>query len=70
VTARTTDDAIVMEGETDKGSSGGGIIIQVAPSAAGVASKLKIPPQKSIFICLKLHQNIYAMFLSHCYHLT
>lgn len=48
MTARTTDDAIVMEGETDK-MSGGGIIIQVAPSAAGgVASKLKIPPQKSI----------------------
>jgi hypothetical protein len=51
VTARTTDDAIVMEGETDKVSSGGGIIIQVAPSAAGgVASKIKIPPQKSIYI--------------------
>lgn len=49
MTARTTDDAIVMEGETDKVSSGG-IVIQLAPSAAAAsaASKLKIPPQKSI----------------------
>jgi hypothetical protein len=35
-----------MEGETEKLSGGGGIIIQVA-SSTGATQRLKIPPQKS-----------------------
>lgn len=59
-----------MEGETDKASSGG-IIIQVAPSSAGgVASKIKIPPQKSMQIYDLFSQNAYKNISSHCYHLT
>jgi len=48
LTARATDDAIVMEGEAER--LGSGIIIQVAPAAGGVTQRIKIPPQKSKLI--------------------
>ncbi|XP_059490888.1 neurofilament heavy polypeptide-like isoform X2 [Neocloeon triangulifer] len=47
LTARTTDDGIIVEGEANKPIGSQGIIIQVSPaSTAGPAQKVKITSQK------------------------
>ncbi|CAB3382786.1 Hypothetical predicted protein [Cloeon dipterum] len=47
LTARTTDDAITVEEDQDKGSGGQGIIIQVTPSASAPQAKVKVAAQKA-----------------------